>query len=105
MPDDIHLLIIAGVISPWDEPALEEFLGSSLSPENVQEIQNFAQTMADGLGDGLVTVESTRLEGIEHVTVPGTHLSMIRNVLADSQRIPPSIPLIIDFLGLQDDKP
>lgn len=99
MPADIETLIIAGVISPWDEPALDEFLNSTLSPDNALEARSFIQSMSDGLGDGLVTVESTRLDGVPHVTVPGTHLSMIRNVLPDSERIPPSVPLIVDFLG------
>ena len=59
----------------------------------------FLKSMSDGLGDGLVTVESTRLDGIEHRTVPGTHLSMIRNVLEESTRMPPAVPLIIEYLG------
>jgi hypothetical protein len=55
--------------------------------------------VSDGLGDGLVTVESTRLDGVDHRIVPGTHLSMIRNILADSDNIPPAIPLILENLG------
>jgi len=54
--------------------------------------------MTHGLGDGLVTVESTRLEGVPHQTVAGTHLSMIRNITTGSQRIPPAVPTIVDRL-------
>ena len=55
--------------------------------------------LTHGLGDGLVTVESTRLEGVPHRTVDGTHLSMIRNITqAGSRRIPPAVPIIIDQL-------
>jgi hypothetical protein len=54
--------------------------------------------MTHGLGDGLVTVESTRLEGVPHRTVDGTHLSMIRNITSDSRRIPPAVPIVVDQL-------
>ena len=55
-------------------------------------------SMAHGLGDGLVTVESTRLEGVPHRTVVGNHLSMIRNVTKNSRRIPPAVPIVVDRL-------
>ena len=67
--------------------------------ELVEEIGNYMIDMTHGLGDGLVTVESTRLEGVPHRTVPGTHLSMIRNITDSSERIPPAVPMIVDFLG------
>jgi hypothetical protein len=54
--------------------------------------------LTDGLGDGLVTVESTRLAGVPHRTVDGTHLSMIRNITSDSRRIPPAVPIIVERL-------
>ncbi|NIO09463.1 MAG: hypothetical protein GTO40_16245, partial [Deltaproteobacteria bacterium] len=57
--------------------------------------------MTHGLGDGLVTVESTRLEGVPHRTVDGTHLSMIRNITSESRRIPPAVPVIVDYLKKQ----
>ena len=65
----------------------------------VGDLEVFLKSMTHGLGDGLVTVESTRLEGIDHRTVRGTHLSMIRNVSEKSSRIPPSVPMITDYLG------
>jgi hypothetical protein len=57
--------------------------------------------MTHGLGDGLVTVESTRLEGVPHRTVDGTHLSMIRNITSDRRRTPPAVTIIIDYLKAQ----
>jgi hypothetical protein len=57
--------------------------------------------LTHGLGDGLVTVESTRLEGVPHRTVDGTHMSMIRNMTTRSKRIPPAVPIIIDQLQSQ----
>jgi hypothetical protein len=58
--------------------------------------------LAHGLGDGLVTVESSRLEGVPHQTVDGTHLSMIRNITSSSRRIPPAVPIIVDHLTSQE---
>jgi hypothetical protein len=46
----------------------------------------------------VVTVESTRLEGVLHRTVDGTHLSMIRNITKGSPRIPPAVPIILNRL-------
>ena len=43
-------------------------------------------------------MESTRLEGIEHLTVDGTHLTMIRTLTVDSERIPPAVPIIVERL-------
>jgi pimeloyl-ACP methyl ester carboxylesterase len=74
-PAGVEMLVIAGRVSPWPDGPL-----------------------ADGLGDGLVSVESTQLEGIDHMTVQGTHLTMIRNLTADSDRIPPAVPIIVDRL-------
>ncbi|MHC4718837.1 MAG: hypothetical protein ACYS5V_17895, partial [Planctomycetota bacterium] len=60
-------------------------------------------SLTRGLGDGLVSVESTRLEGIEHQTVEGTHLTMIRNVTEESERVPPAVPIIVDRLTGPDE--
>ncbi len=103
-PEGVEQFIIAGVTSPWSEEELVGFLDGytenlpGLSAEDLRAIKTAAASMTDGLGDGLVSVESTRLPGITHTTVPGTHLSMIRNVTPNSERIPPAIPIIIKQL-------
>jgi len=103
-PEGVEQLIIAGVTSPWSEEELIGFLDAyaenlpGVSADDLAAIKTAAASMSDGLGDGLVSVESTRLPGITHKTVPGTHLSMIRNVAPDSDRIPPAIPIIIEQL-------
>lgn len=103
-PEDIEQLIIAGITSPWDQQELDGMLDSysakvsGLKPEDLDTIKSLLASMTDGLGDGLVSVESTRLPGIAHMTVKGTHLSMIRNVTPDSERIPPALPIIIRYL-------
>ena len=55
--------------------------------------------ICDWIGDVLVTVESTRLKGVSHTLVPGTHLSMIRNLTSSSSRVPPAVPVVMDLLG------
>jgi hypothetical protein len=64
----------------------------------VDELGQNMIALTDGLGDGLVTIESTRLAGVPHRTVDGTHLSMIRNITSDSRRIPPAVPIIVERL-------
>ena len=104
-PRDIDQLIIAGVTSPWDQKQLDGLLNSysakltGASSEDLDSLKSMLASVTNGLGDGLVSVESTRLTGIPHVTVKGTHLSMIRNVTANSERTPPAIPIILEHLG------
>jgi pimeloyl-ACP methyl ester carboxylesterase len=97
-PEDVEMLIIAGVVSPWGEEDIKHYMEAMENNGQADSLASFLYSVSDGLGDGLVTVESTRLEGIDHLIVPGTHLSMIRNILVDSDRIPPSIPVILQHL-------
>jgi len=103
-PQGIKLLIVAGIVSPWDEQEFDRFfqtIGKDIPTREqkmLEDLKDSLESMRDGLGDGLVTVESTRLDGIEHRTVSGTHLSMIRNVTQQSERIPPAVPLITEAL-------
>ncbi|MDT8379751.1 MAG: hypothetical protein RQ739_12760 [Desulfotignum sp.] len=55
--------------------------------------------MKEMLGDGLVSVNATRLDNVPLVRVPGTHFSMIRNLIRSSSRIPPAVPVILELLG------
>jgi pimeloyl-ACP methyl ester carboxylesterase len=50
------------------------------------------------LGDGLVSVNTTRLDGVSLLRVPGNHFSMIRNLTRSSTRIPPAVPVIVELL-------
>jgi pimeloyl-ACP methyl ester carboxylesterase len=103
-PEGVDMLIIAGITSPWNESDINRWLSylrqkvSADQQEWVDELGEDMVSMTHGLGDGLVTVESTRLEGVEHRTVEGTHLSMIRNITKSSQRMPPAVPIIVDRL-------
>ena len=100
-------MIIAGITSPWKESDIHRWvsdLRKNVSNDKQKWVDELGKNMialTHGLGDGLVTVESTRLEGVPHRTVEGTHLSMIRNITSDSQRIPPAVPIIVDYLKAQ----
>ncbi|MGD8881325.1 MAG: alpha/beta fold hydrolase [Desulfobacterales bacterium] len=106
-PEGIDMLIIAGLTSPWSETEINRWVGNlrkNVSDDQQKWVDDFGHNMialTHGLGDGLVTVESTRLQGIPHRTVDGTHLSMIRNINSGSRRIPPAVPIIIDQLKRQ----
>jgi pimeloyl-ACP methyl ester carboxylesterase len=106
-PQGVDMLIIAGVTSPWSESDINRWVSDVRQkvPEDRQKwVDEFGRNMialTHGLGDGLVTVESTRLDGVPHRTVGGTHLSMIRNITTGSRRIPPAVPIIVDQLKKQ----
>ena len=103
-PEGMDMLIIAGITSPWNEKDINGWLGNlhqKVSDDHQKQIDalgKFIISMTHGLGDGLVTLESTRLEGIPHRNVDGTPLSMIRNITESRRRIPPAIPVIVYHL-------
>ena len=103
-PEGVKMFIIAGITAPWSETEINGWL-SSLdekvrrdSSQEVETIRSVMQSMSHGLGDGLVTVESARLDNVPFFTVHGTHLSMIRNITMDSDRVPPAVPIIVKRL-------
>jgi hypothetical protein len=103
-PRGVNMLIIAGVAAPWNEGDIAQWL-ETLDPRVGDDLHVQLESLGDtlilvahGLGDGLVPVVSTRLEGVAHRTVAGTHLTMIRNISAESPRVPPAVPLIVDQL-------
>lgn len=103
-PPGVEMLIIAGITSPWNESDINRWVSDwrqkvpAGHQKWVDALGENMMAMTHGLGDGLVTVESTRLEGVLHRTVDGTHLSMIRNIASSSRHIPPAVPIIIDRL-------
>lgn len=102
--EGVNALIIAGITSPWDENDINGWLDNirqKVSDDHQKQVDALGEymiSMSHELGDGLVTLESTRLEGVPHRTVDGTHLSMIRNITESSRRIPPAIPIIVYHL-------
>jgi pimeloyl-ACP methyl ester carboxylesterase len=104
LPEGVNYLIIAGVVSAWNEEDIDAFVGSiqkrlpGSQRSAVDALKDWLTMTANGLGDGLVTLDSTRIEGVPHKTVRGTHLSIIRNISRESTRIPPAVPIIVDYL-------
>ena len=105
-PEGVDMLSIAGVATPWNEADVANLV-QTLAAENppgraplLDELGAALRSATRGVGDGLVTVDSTRLPGVGQRSVPGTHLSMIRNVTASSDRIPPAVPVILRWLEI-----
>ena len=105
-PVGLDMLVIAGITSPWNENDIATWIDTLRQklPEDMQgrvdEVNKSMIAMTHGLGDGLVTVDSARLEGVPLQTVDGTHLSIIRNITKDSSRIPPAVPIIVSHLNI-----
>lgn len=103
-PDGVRMSIIAAIAPPLDDEKITEFITSLREklPENKHDmldgLESAILSATHGLGDGLVTVSSTRLEGVPHQTVRGTHLTMIRNYVKSSKRVPPAVPIIVEQL-------
>jgi hypothetical protein len=98
------MLVIAGVMSPGQKQEIETLAGR-MAAKLPTAARDLTRKMADELialteqvGDGLVSVASAHLPGVPLKTVPGTHLSMIRSLTAQSRRIPPAIPMIVEAL-------
>jgi pimeloyl-ACP methyl ester carboxylesterase len=104
-PANVHMLVVAGVMSPKSKQEIKE-LAHRLEQRLPDPAQGSARKMSEGLiamteqiGDGLVSVESARLPGVPLKTVQGTHLSIIRNLSTESQRVPSAIPVIREAFG------
>jgi pimeloyl-ACP methyl ester carboxylesterase len=104
-PAGVEMFIIAGITAPWSETDIEHWLSTVIetggrdTSQELEQISSIMKSMSNGLGDGLVTVESARLDTVPFVTVPGTHLSMIRNITMTSDRVPPAVPIIVQQLN------
>ena len=101
-PDGVRMLVIAGMMSPRDK---EEILAKARRLEEklpdaaqgtVRGMSAILIAMVEQVGDGLVSVASARLPGVPLKTVTGTHLSIIRNLSANSRRVPPAVPLVME---------
>jgi pimeloyl-ACP methyl ester carboxylesterase len=65
-----------------------------------EETSEFLKEAVRGLGDGCVTIDSARLEGVgDFVILEANHVSLIVNLVESSNTTPPAIPLILARLG------
>jgi pimeloyl-ACP methyl ester carboxylesterase len=103
-PRGVKMLIIAGIATPWSDEDVDNlirYVETGEENRDQDKLEDFKKTLLStnhGVGDGLITVASTRLAGVPHQTVQGTHLSIIRNVTENNSRIPPAVPIIIQEL-------
>ena len=84
LPSGVKLTILASQVSPVNEKqitAMQNKLRSKIPADAAwgpDQIATVAKNLAEGLGDGAVSVASTKLEGVtDHVMVPGNHSSML----------------------------
>ena len=104
-PYNVSMLVIAGMMSQRQKKEIEKFAHNleAKLPEDIRvvakKIEKVLLSVSNQVGDGLVSVNSASLSGVPFKIVQGTHLSMIRNIRAGSQRIPPAIPIIIEQLN------
>lgn len=107
--------IIAGRISPMTEGQVRE-LGRDVreaaaaagAPSWLRDWLARAEDESEGilveavrgLGDGCVTIDSARLEGVDDfVILEANHISLIVSLVETSRTKPPAIPVILDRLG------
>lgn len=109
-PKRVDMLVIAGVMSKLEKGDFESLVHKIKARlpikmhGEVGEIGALLDSMAHGVGDGLVSVDSAKLEGVPLKIVKGTHLSIIRNIRRSSQRVPPAVPSIVKFLNKKGQK-
>ena len=99
-PANVRMLVVAGVMSVKKKQEIKD-MARSLEQKMPEAARSATHKLTDGLiamaeqvGDGLVSVNSARLPGVPLKIVTGTHLSVIRNLIPGSQRVPPAIPVI-----------
>jgi triacylglycerol esterase/lipase EstA (alpha/beta hydrolase family) len=105
LPADVAFTIIAAEASAAQRDALDELASSApvaglLSEKGREALLEQVDRMTDFIGDGVVPVASTPLEGVDDYTiVAANHRSMLRTIpLLSTDPVPPAIPLILDRL-------
>ena len=105
-PDDTAYTIVVGRVSPVSPDEVQRMLDrlqrltGDASPVAMSGVSRALQAMVNGLGDGLVSIDSARLEGITDVVIAETdHLGLIVNVFRSDRR-PPAISIVLDRLAV-----
>ncbi|MHC4428897.1 MAG: esterase/lipase family protein [Planctomycetota bacterium] len=111
-PTHTRYTIVAGQVSPVSGDDLDRTLGKmktvKIVPQWLRDLANGAEgelaasalgAAIGGIGDGVVTLDSARLEGVDDlVIVQADHVGMIVNV-GGSQDPPPTIEIVLDRLA------
>lgn len=94
LPSGVKMTIFASQMSPVNGgriDAMQKKLRTKVPAEAAwgpDQIATVAKNLAEGLGDGAVSVASTKLEGVtDHVMVPGNHSSMLHKKDGESTAI------------------
>jgi pimeloyl-ACP methyl ester carboxylesterase len=88
-----------------ETPQAPHWLREMLSPENQELAVTMLGDTVNGLGDGCVSVESAKLNGVEDFTVvAGNHLSMVVRIgpAKNEDTVPPAIAIVMDRLAKGD---
>jgi hypothetical protein len=100
--------IVSRMVSSGERQRLRAALGRGLSDlldaDTARAVTGYVDDALDGLGDGLVSVDSMMLEGVsDTVEVKANHRSMIRRMrLGDAEPVgsaPPAVPIIVNRLS------
>ena len=103
-PGSLNMAVIAGVMDASAEDDIRRFVAGMTErlPGNMHDaaaaVGDFLTAMVRGLGDGLVSVDSATLDGYPLHIVQGSHLSIIRNFRESAERVPPAVPVILEYL-------
>lgn len=105
LPAHVQITIIAGRISPIggaDVERLARLVQRLSGAEHAERVPEVLGAAVRGLGDGLVTIDSARLDGVDDFVIVGAdHQSMIVNTFS-GDTVPPAIPIILDRLAEPD---
>lgn len=112
LPQGVAITAVVGRLAP-PVPAMDApdwpLLTSWLTPERTERAEAAAAALRDGLGDGVVPVESARLAGIDDIVeVEANHRGMVhrvavverlRSLLGRDSHDPPAIAVVLDRLA------
>jgi pimeloyl-ACP methyl ester carboxylesterase len=113
LPRNVKITNIVGTIAEGQVEMLADVLRSDwvrkvLDDEEIKKLTRGVQLAAGVLGDGVVTADSTMLEGVDDVVhVWATHRTIVKrplgedtvkDVLGEPRRIPSGVPVILERL-------
>lgn len=102
-PAGVDMLVLAGRASPFDASDVKGFMSkvrASISEDLSGQCDRFEASVSQlvhGVGDGAVSLEATKLDGIERIVLPANHMTLIRRLIP-SAPLPLGIPIILDRL-------
>jgi hypothetical protein len=100
--------IVAGRMSPFGTAEIQDLSArldqatGGKARREAEGVARWLQSVVSGLGDGLVPIESARIESVaDTVVVEANHVSMIVN-LVPSDSLPPAIPIVLERLSREE---